>query len=220
MKLSCPFFARERYGRRGGEDGERDSASKRGSRLSGIRGAHGARPPCCAHAKGDPPGVFDPHAGDGVPKDHHHRNCPRGGYRPQDVLSALPVGRGSGERDRAGRGGPDRAHMPGLPREQRRRRERGRPVQTAFDGAGARPEEHEAHRLAHSLRARFEEAGIVAYGIAYRTGHAWPEEVGAVSRFLCRVFQCGARGSDPPLDLRRVGDSPRGYRPGDALARP
>lgn len=31
----------------------------------------------------------------------------------------------------------DRAHMPGLPREQRRRRERGRPVQTAFAGAGA-----------------------------------------------------------------------------------
>ena len=71
-----------------------------------------------------------------------------------------------------------------------------------------------------SLRARFEEAGIVAYGIAYRAGHAWPEEVGAVSRFLRRVFQCGARGGDSPLDLRRVGDSPRGYRPGDALARP
>ena len=60
----------------------------------------------------------------------------------------------------------------------------------------------------------------VAYCVAYRAGHAWPEEVGAVSRFLRRVFQCGARGGDSPLDLRRVGDSPRGYRPGDALARP
>lgn len=87
-------------------------------------------------------------------------------------------------------------------------------------GLAPRPEEHEAHRLAHSLRARFEEAGIVAYGIAYRAGHAWPEEAGSISRFLRRVFQCGARGGDPPLDFRRVGDSPRGYRPGDALARP
>ncbi len=39
--------------------------------------------------------------------------------------------------------------------------------------------------------ARFKEAGIVAYCVAYRAGHAWPEEVGAVSRFLRRVFQCG-----------------------------
>ena len=216
MKLCCPFFARERYGRRGGEDGGRDSADWRGSRLSGIRGAHGARVVRTRKAIRQAFLTL-------MQETEYQKITITGIAREADIDRKTFYLHYQSVEDLANEIVQDEAdRIVRTCLDSLENSDDGENVVDLFKrlSLGLAPDLKSMKLIASHTPYELVLKKLESYCVAYRAGHAWPEEVGAVSRFLRRVFQCGARGGDSPLDLRRVGDSPRGYRPGDARARP